>query len=262
MTEHREMNSNKRESTIVKLSQPIPLNMAESWHEIASLEHFWIIRRFQILQKVFAPLLKPDVVCCDIGCGQGLLQHELHRHWAICADGIDLDEDVLKNHPGPGTLYLYNILDRALELKEKYQILFLFDVLEHVEEPDAFLDACSYILQPEGHIIINVPASQSLYSAYDKAAGHLRRYSVDDLRTVINKVGLQDASHTYWGFPYIPLILLRKLLHRNGAGKDIIKRGFDVKKEYMNRILLLLGQLEYIPQQFFGSSIMMAARKV
>jgi hypothetical protein len=55
---------------------------------------------------------------------------------------------------------------------------------------------------------------------------------------------------------------LRKLLHRNGAGKDIIKRGFDVKKEYMNRILLLLGQLEYIPQQFFGSSIMMAARKV
>ena len=262
MTEHLEMNSNKRESTIVKLSPPIPLNMAESWHEIASIEHFWIIRRFQILQKVFAPLLMPDIVCCDIGCGQGLLQLQLYRHCAICADGIDLDEDVLKNHLGPGTLYLYNILDRAPELKEKYQTLFLFDVLEHVSEPDTFLDACSYLLQPYGHIILNVPASQRLYSAYDKAAGHLRRYSIDDLRIAVSKVGLQDVSHTYWGFPYVPLLLLRKFLHRNGSKEDIIKRGFDVQNKYMNRIFLILGQLEYIPQQFFGSSIMMAARKV
>jgi predicted SAM-dependent methyltransferase len=168
----------------------------------------------------------------------------------------------LENHPGPGTLYLYNILERAHELKEKYQMLFLFDVLEHISETDDFLDACSYLLKPGGHIIINVPASSILYSAYDKAAGHLRRYSMESLRMETSRVGLKDVLYTYWGLTYVPLILLRKFLHRNGSVEDIIKKGFDVRNKYINSILLRTGKFEYMPQQFFGSSIMMAVRKM
>jgi SAM-dependent methyltransferase len=262
MVDHLKSHSHNTGGKIIKLSTSTSLNMAESWHDIASLEHFWIVRRFQVLQKVFALFLQPSIVSCDIGCGRGLLQLQLYRNCGLCADGIDLNEQALENHLGLGTLYLYNILERAHELKEKYQMLFLFDVLEHISETDDFLDACSYLLKPGGHVIINVPASSTLYSAYDKAAGHLRRYSIESLRTETSKIGLKDVLYTYWGFTYVPLILLRKFLYRNGSIEDIIKKGFEVKNRYMNEILLKIGQFEYIPQQFFGSSIMMAVRKI
>lgn len=40
-------------------------------------------------------------------------------------------------------------------------------------------------LENHGHLIILVPAHQYLYSAFDKAIGHFRRYDKQSLRLVI-----------------------------------------------------------------------------
>ena len=72
---------------------------------------------------------------------------------------------------------LYNIHDRAPDLAARYDAIILFDVIEHIESPAEFLASALYHLKPGGRVFINVPALQSLYSKFDVAVGHYRRYS-------------------------------------------------------------------------------------
>ena len=58
-----------------------------------------------------------------------------------------------------------------------FDTILYIDVLEHIEkDAEEFRDAVS-ILAPGGRIIILSPAYPSLYSAFDKAIGHYRRYT-------------------------------------------------------------------------------------
>jgi SAM-dependent methyltransferase len=51
------------------------------------------------------------------------------------------------------------------------------DVLEHIEDDRAELRAAAERLAPGGHVIVLAPAHQRLYSKFDAAIGHFRRYS-------------------------------------------------------------------------------------
>jgi SAM-dependent methyltransferase len=55
------------------------------------------------------------------------------------------------------------------------------DVLEHIEEDRAELERSAALLKPDGHLVVIAPAHQFLYSAFDRAIGHHRRYSRSDL---------------------------------------------------------------------------------
>jgi len=50
------------------------------------------------------------------------------------------------------------------------------DVLEHVEDDRAELEAAARLLKPGGYLVVLSPAFQWLYSPYDTAIGHFRRY--------------------------------------------------------------------------------------
>nr|MBP7409616.1 hypothetical protein [Flavobacteriales bacterium] len=50
------------------------------------------------------------------------------------------------------------------------------DVIEHIEDSKAELQRAQEMLAPGGHLLILVPAFQFLYSEFDKAIGHHRRY--------------------------------------------------------------------------------------
>jgi hypothetical protein len=43
---------NKSRRQIEFLSPPAPVSMAEHWFEIASVDHFWVRRRFEVLQNL------------------------------------------------------------------------------------------------------------------------------------------------------------------------------------------------------------------
>ncbi len=51
------------------------------------------------------------------------------------------------------------------------------DVLEHIEDDSAEIHAAQARLEPGGHLIVLAPAHQWLYSPFDTAIGHYRRYS-------------------------------------------------------------------------------------
>ena len=67
---------------------------------------------------------------------------------------------------------------------QAYDLVLLMDVIEHVDDDTAFLKTSLAHLKPGGIVVINVPAHMAFYSKYDEVAGHKRRYSTADLRSL------------------------------------------------------------------------------
>lgn len=59
----------------------------------------------------------------------------------------------------------------------RFDTILYIDVLEHIEDDHAELQRAGHLLRVEGRIIVMVPAHQWLYTAFDRAIGHHRRYT-------------------------------------------------------------------------------------
>jgi SAM-dependent methyltransferase len=70
---------------------------------------------------------------------------------------------------------------RDLQAVPSFDSVLYIDVLEHIDDDREELRRASTLLRPGGHLIVLAPAHQFLYSAFDKAIGHYRRYSRRDL---------------------------------------------------------------------------------
>ena len=248
---------------VVHLSEALPVNMTDYWHDIASLEHFWVRRRLAVFRALAGQAARDMAPAADVGCGRGLLQSQLEREYGLAVDGFDLDENALAhNVSAVSGLHVYNIHDRLPELAGKYKTIFLFDVLEHVTDELGFLASALHHLQPGGLLYVNLPAYQHLFSAYDTMAGHLRRYTLAQAEDLGRRAGLRLVASTYWGAPYYPLLVVRKFLLRlKKTESDIVATGFDAKSDMLNTALGHLGRLEPLPQRVFGTSVMLAWQK-
>jgi len=59
---------------------------------------------------------------------------------------------------------------------ERFDTLIYIDVLEHIQDDVAEFCMAAERLEPGGRLIVLSPAHQSLYSPFDQAIGHYRRY--------------------------------------------------------------------------------------
>jgi SAM-dependent methyltransferase len=226
------------------------------------LNHFWAARRFDVMRKLAQPVLSSRDKFCEIGCGNGLLQRQLELGANLEVDGIELCLPALEHNIAQrGALYYYNILERHPELWEKYGTLFLFDVLEHIDDDLGFLSACLFHLKRGGHVIISVPARNELFSRYDEAAGHVRRYTLPRLINLINDAGLEMETCSYWGLPLYPLLFVRKWMINRVPKELAYEKGFTPPNRIMNSVFRWLARFELIPQQRLGISLMAVARK-
>jgi SAM-dependent methyltransferase len=243
---------------IVYASKPAAVSMTDCWYDIASLNHFWIRRRFEVLKKLADSTVRGAARCAEIGCGNGLLQRSVEDHYGIPVAGFDLNELALqKSVSRTSPLFCYDIHHRAPEFRARFDALFLFDVLEHIADEDGFLQSVKYHLSPAGSLIVNVPAHQACYSRYDEAMGHVRRYSIGRLREVAERNGLRIRSFTYWGVPLLPLLIARKMISNLWRTKqDVISTGFDPGGKARNAALGFLSRCELLPQGLLGTSLM------
>jgi SAM-dependent methyltransferase len=249
---------------ITYLSQPAPVSMGDRWFEIANIDHFWIRRRFEVFQHLAGSLIPGAREIAEFGCGHGLLQRQIENAYGRDVSGFDLNDAALKqNLSQHSPVSCYNISHRNPALRARFELIFLFDVLEHVEDEDAFLQAAVFHLASDGSLLINVPAGQWVYSAYDRAAGHLRRYSIRALRAVAVRNSLEITDWCYWGMPLMPLLIARKLwLAGRRDAASIITSGFDSRGDSMNQLLTWISRCEPAAQQLFGTSLMAVLRPI
>lgn len=237
--------------------------MAESWYEFATPDHFWMKWRTTLLRRMMEETGVDRGLGLDIGCGQGVLFRELEAVHDVTIDGCDLNLAALASaYPGRGTVYQYNIFEGNADLVEKYDFALLIDVIEHVDDDASFLRAAARHVKPNGAVLLNVPALAMLYGPYDRAAGHLRRYSRMTLRSALERAGLVPQRISYWGWSMIPLLLLRNLVLKRTPEEEIIRRGFQPVHPAVNEALGAMGRLELALGSWWpvGSSITAIAR--
>jgi SAM-dependent methyltransferase len=65
-----------------------------------------------------------------------------------------------------------------------FDTILYIDVLEHIEDDAAELGRARDLLRPGGRLIVLSPAYPRLYSEFDRAIGHHRRYTKGSLRAL------------------------------------------------------------------------------
>ena len=70
------------------------------------------------------------------------------------------------------------VLNKDIHSQEKkFDTILYMDVLEHIEDDEKEIDKALKQLNSGGNLIFFVPAYQFLYSDFDKAIGHIKRYN-------------------------------------------------------------------------------------
>jgi 2-polyprenyl-3-methyl-5-hydroxy-6-metoxy-1,4-benzoquinol methylase len=221
----------------------------EEWYDANAEDHFWFQWRFEVLERLVRNNnidLSKQIRALDIGCGPGTLITQLEKNYQLTVDGADLNCSALERVSSlRGDTFFYDIKERNIDMRESYDVIFLFDVLEHIEDEKEFLEAAVDHLKPDGLLFINVPAINMLYSIYDKAVGHLRRYDLTMLEELTKGVSVRAINSEYWGWINIPLLLIRKiLLSFEHDSKKIVRKGIVPSNKFIDFILRLLMKVE------------------
>lgn len=97
----------------------------------------------------------------------------------------------------------------------------MFDVLEHLERPEELLREAHRVLQPDGILVVTVPALKWLWGDEDDVAGHYRRYRKPSLDETVCSEAFQPLASQYLFASLIPAAaLLRALPYRLGRRKS------------------------------------------
>lgn len=158
----------------------------------AEERHFWHQTRNELIDSRIRRLgAAPPSRILDLGCGGGCVAAYLSQRGFVVV-GIDgqrsLVELAAKRAPS-ATFYLHDLSRGVSEVPEgNFDVVGLFDVIEHLEQPLQALRAATSMLRPGGFLVGTVPSLMLLWSAVDELAGHRRRYEISSLRSLLEQV--------------------------------------------------------------------------
>tara|TARA_Y100000816_G_scaffold291420_1_gene282704 strand:+ start:722 stop:1678 length:957 start_codon:yes stop_codon:yes gene_type:complete len=170
-------------------------------------------RRFDYLK----PLLVNNTLL-DFGCGPGGFLR-LASEISMVAHGLELEKKLKPYFKKQSLTVFQNLSDLFKEMPSGgYDIITLFQVLEHLPDPKKTLDELYEILADDGQIIIEIPnANDALLSLYNSTpfsdftywSSHLFLYTSGTLELLVKQTNLKVnyikqiqryplSNHLYW----------------------------------------------------------------
>jgi len=159
---------------------------------MASVEdtHWWWRARREIIARVieryFPPIEKNDCRVLEVGCGTGANLSMLAGFGDVL--GAESDSDAisyLRRKHGQRFSVVHHAIPQPLS--GLFDILGMFDVLEHIEDDGAALRWVTAQLKPGGIAVITVPAFPFLWTEHDEAVRHFRRYTPAAFKRIVPK---------------------------------------------------------------------------
>ena len=183
-----------------------------------------IERMALVYKKMLLSLLLPyprSTKVLDYGCGDGALVNYLSRHFDDVF-GVDASKEQIETGIRNGVnieyLPLKNFEDWCESNAGTYDIVFTFDVLEHVPVADQipFLRHLAMLLKPGGSLFVKVPNANSLLASRWRYSDwtHHSSFTEASLDFVLQNSGFTDIQYfpdesqikpDYWWIPRISL---------------------------------------------------------
>jgi SAM-dependent methyltransferase len=190
-----------------RLSYPDAIRSALAEIEDSS---YWFRHRNRAIARVADRAAVTGAVW-EIGAGNGAVAAYLQQDGrAVVVVEPDPQGAAVAALRGVGTVIVGRL--EALGLPEaSLTAVGLFDVLEHLAEPNQFLDEVARVLAPGGVLLVTVPAYPWLWSRADVDAGHQRRYTRRSLDAEVTRHGHRRISSQYLFHCLVPAILVGRV---------------------------------------------------
>jgi SAM-dependent methyltransferase len=220
--------------------------------------HFWYSGRSKWIFYGFTKQLQDfgknstiDII--DLGCGAGgwlkyISQNIDYKNLHLNAADSSLIAlsytkrilDGLADH------YLVDLLN--LGWADRWDIIFMLDVIEHIPDQDMAIQEVCTSLKAGGKVVITAPALDFFWSANDVIAHHQRRYNRKAIINLANRHGLIVRECRYFMFLLSPLYFLArlryKLFNKKSTLEDLVKEDQKIPRKSINSILEKIFRLE------------------
>jgi SAM-dependent methyltransferase len=167
------------------------------------------------------PVVEGSARFLEVGFGNATVLEYLKQR-GVRAEGLDATAAAVVSaaHRGLGPVYAADGR-RTPFADAQFDGIGLFDVLEHIADHDSLLLEAHRLLLPGGKLILTVPSDPKLWSRFDEAYGHHRRYRGSDLANALERNGfaIEWMSH-FMFFLYPTLRLVRWVESRRNATGD------------------------------------------
>jgi SAM-dependent methyltransferase len=193
-------------------------------HDAHESSHWWFVaRRRIVLRMLRRELDEPPPAglrLLDVGCGAGGMLGHLARFGS--AIGVDPSPDAVAYSAARGADVRLGTLPDGLPFgaDDRFDVITLLDVLEHVDDDDASLRTLRRLLAPAGLLVMTVPAFPFLWSGHDVVNEHRRRYTRPQLRQRLVTAGFDVRTLSYFNTALFPPIAAVRLLRRLSRGAD------------------------------------------
>jgi len=186
--------------------------------------HVWYVGRNRAI-LAFLRSHAPDAFtgrALDLGCGGGFVTAWLAQN-GLDIRGADIFAEGLRLARKRTDARLALFAPGQVPYVDEFDLVVLSDVIEHVDDDVALLEAARRALHPRGAVLVTVPAFSWLWGKIDDAAHHRRRYSAGQLRRTLEKAGFVVQATSYYMLPLVPVIYARKFINRGDLAETFAK---------------------------------------
>ncbi len=135
--------------------------------------------------------------CLEVGCGNGLLLQLIADRWGLRARGLEPSSTYDTRPDVPiARCTLQDFAPARLDWPETYELVYCRHVLEHVDDPAAFLGHLIALVAPGGWLYVEVPSTHLHARGELPASGqnihavHLHHYTGPGLAAALTACGL------------------------------------------------------------------------
>lgn len=195
----------------------------------------------------------------EIGCGTGVMLVELKkRGWAVT--GIERTESVAAYARDNFGLNVLSCGLEALPKEERFDLVILFNALEHMKDPLTVLRECSARLRPNGQLLISVPNFDSYQARFESkwlhldVPRHLFHFTPVSMVNILGRAGLKKQSVKFVSFEHDPFGWIQSSINKITGSRTILTRylmGLE-KFSFSVAISFFLGFLLVIPAVFLS----------
>lgn len=237
----------------------------------AESSHFWLRARNRILRSMLgrADSNSTPPQFLDVGCGTGAVSAWL-QSLGYHTTGLDMHVQGLKQAARRCSTLQVCCDARKMPFRDAFDLVGLFDVIEHVDDDADLLRQCRKALKPGGRLVLTVPADMRLWSSYDDVFGHKRRYTRRQLIHVIKRSGYLIERVSYYNTLLWPIQFILRRWQRMGSppvyvSPELMRRYLTPPPRPINAILELIMSLEALWVRRvsgpFGAALIAVARR-